>query len=84
MSGVFAGNLNVARERETPEILEQKTPSRILLLQGLVGPFFAELHTALSGAGLKARRVIFKVGDKIFSGAKECIYFTGAQSEWET
>jgi capsular polysaccharide export protein len=80
----FAGNLHKPNEGEIPAVPEQKTPSRILLLQGPVGPFFSELHAALSDAGLKTRRVILNAGDKIFSGAKECIYFTGTQSEWET
>ena len=83
-SDVVAGYLINSTENKNMALFEQKSRNRILLLQGPVGPFFSELHAALSDAGLKTRRVTFNTGDKIFSGAKECIYFTGTQSEWET
>ena len=83
-SDVIVANVIAPDENKALVLFEQKTPNRILLLQGPVGPFFSELHTALSDAGLETRRVIFNGGDKIFSGTKECIYFNGTQSEWET
>jgi len=63
----------------------QSMPKKsILLLQGPVGPFFAELQEALSVAGLATRRVVFNAGDKFFAPQRNCVYFTGTICEWET
>lgn len=51
---------------------------RIMLLQGPVGPFFSELHSALTTQGFRVSRVLFNAGDALFSGHQECLRFTGS------
>ena len=63
---------------------ELKATKYVLLLQGPVGPFFAELQTALSDAGFATRRVVFNAGDKLFAPRQNCADFSGTDSEWET
>jgi len=63
---------------------EQEAVKRVLLLQGPVGPFFAEMQTALSDAGFQTLRVSFNAGDKVFAPRDECVVFTGTEREWET
>jgi len=57
---------------------------RFLLLQGPVGPFFAELRKALSVAGHKVKHVQFNSGDILFSGRADCVRFTGTFDQWES
>jgi capsular polysaccharide export protein len=61
-----------------------KKISRILLLQGPVGPFFSDLQSTLSRAGVDTRRVIFNSGDQLFSSENNCIRYTGNVEQWET
>ena len=63
---------------------KRKPAKRVLLLQGPVGPFFTELQTALSVAGVATRRVVFNAGDKFFLHGRNYTPFTGTQSEWES
>lgn len=62
---------------------QQTTAKRVLLLQGPVGPFFAELQTALSAVGFATHRVTFNAGDNFFAPSQDCTHFSGTQSEWE-
>ncbi len=62
---------------------------RVLLLQGPVGPFFPDLHTALAASGFSVRRVLLNAGDRLFASRlfasrQNCIRFTGTLSEWDT
>jgi len=61
-----------------------KNPVKVLLLQGPVGPFFAELNTALSAAGYAVRQIAFNAGDRLFAPKNDCVRFTGTLEEWET
>lgn len=61
-----------------------KRPFKVLLLQGPVGPFFAELHGSLIGSGFSVNHVIFNAGDQIFSTRRSCVRFSGTLAEWET
>lgn len=63
---------------------QQTAAKRVLLLQGPVGPFLAELQTALSAAGFATRRVTFNAGDNFFAPSQDCTHFSGTQFEWET
>ena len=84
----IGGRMNRLAERAKPQssvaIVESKPKNSILLLQGPVGPFFGELQDAFSVAGFTARRVVFNAGDKFFAPRRNCAYFTGSLSEWET
>jgi len=60
-------------------------PSKILILQGPVGPFFSDLHKALLGNGISVQRVLFNAGDSFFDrGNNDSVRFTGSLLEWET
>jgi capsular polysaccharide export protein len=80
--------MNRLVEPVTPQsslaFVQSKPKHRILLLQGPVGPFFAELQEAFSVAGFATRRVVFNAGDKFFVPQRNCEYFTGTLCEWET
>jgi capsular polysaccharide export protein len=71
------------QEGQGRESSDERATKRVLLLQGPVGPFFAELQVALSVAGVQTRRVVFNAGDKLFASRCSCAYFTGTLSEWE-
>lgn len=64
--------------------VQSKPKNSILLLQGPVGPFFAELQEALSVSDFATRRIVFNAGDKFFAPQRNCAYFTGTLCEWET
>ncbi|WP_366907833.1 hypothetical protein [Tabrizicola sp.] len=66
------------------EWIMQKEHSHIMLLQGPVGPFFAELHDALVAQGHSVDRVIFNAGDSVFSARESCLRFSGDLAAWET
>lgn len=57
--------------------------SRVLLLQGPVGPFFRELRKHLDLAGFDAWRVSFNAGDRLFAALEKRIDFSGDATEWE-
>jgi len=59
-------------------------PSKILILQGPVGPFFSDLHKALLGNGISVQRVLFNAGDSFFDRGNDSVRFTGSLLEWET
>lgn len=64
--------------------LNKKHGGRVLLLQGPVGPFFAELNKAMSAAGYVVRQVVFNAGDQMFALWNDHVRFTGTSQEWET
>lgn len=55
---------------------------QFLLLQGPIGPLFAQLGDALSAAGHGVLRIRFNGGDWLFSGASVCLDFRGPQDRW--
>jgi capsular polysaccharide export protein len=61
----------------------QRPLQNVLLLQGPIGPFFAELHGALSASGVAVRRVIFNAGDQRFAPPEGCVRFSGTAARWE-
>ncbi len=82
--GRMSDSVKLVRSKSNLTFAQLKPASPILLLQGPVGPFFAELQEAFSGAGFRTRRVVFNAGDKFFAPHRNCAYFTGTLSEWET
>lgn len=60
-----------------PTSKDVKPRQKILLLQGPVGPFFAELQIALDAAGFAVKRVLFNSGDKLFDHGRNSVRFTG-------
>ena len=61
-----------------------KPRQKILLLQGPVGPFFAELQIALYAAGFGVKRVLFNSGDRLFDHGRNSVRFTGILGDWGT
>ncbi len=58
-------------------------PRKIILLQGPVGPFFAEMHRAFAAQGFSVKRFTFNAGDRLFAARDDCIRFTGDLADWE-
>ena len=58
--------------------------SKVMLLQGPVGPLFSQLHKALLSNGFSVQRLIFNTGDSFFDRANDSVRFTGSLLEWET
>ncbi len=58
-------------------------PRKIVLLQGPVGPFFAEMYKAFSQQGFSVKRFTFNAGDRLFAKHDNCIRFAGDLSDWE-
>ncbi|WP_415183560.1 hypothetical protein [Phaeovulum sp.] len=56
--------------------------SRVLLLQGPVGPFFSRLQETLEGSGHEVRRVCFHAGDRVFAPRNNRILFNGGADAW--
>jgi capsular polysaccharide export protein len=62
-------------------ILEELSISRVLLLQGPVGPFFARFASFLEASGAHVEKVNFNGGDCLFYAHAEHV-FRGALEEW--
>ena len=82
--GRFSRLVEPVKPHSSLAFVQSKPKNSILLLQGPVGPFFAELQEALSVADFATRRVVFNAGDKLFAPQRNCAYFTGTLCEWET
>ncbi|PTE14423.1 hypothetical protein C5F46_14875 [Phaeovulum veldkampii DSM 11550] len=82
--GRISGLVEPVKPQSSLAFVQSKPKNSILLLQGPVGPFFAELQEALSVADFATRRVVFNAGDKFFAPQRNCAYFTGTLCEWET
>lgn len=55
----------------------------VLLLQGPVGPFFAELQAALEAKGITTQRVLFNAADTLFCDKRRPAWrFTGGPAKW--
>ncbi len=82
--GRISGLVEPVKPQSSLAFVHSKPKKSILLLQGPVGLFFAELQEALSVAGFVTRRIVFNAGDKFFAPQRNCVYFTGTLSDWET
>jgi capsular polysaccharide export protein len=82
--GRISGHVEPVKPQSSLALVQSKPKNSILLLQGPVGPFFAELQEALSVASFTTRRVVFNAGDKLFTPERNYEYFTGTLCEWET
>ncbi|MBB4640092.1 capsular biosynthesis protein [Rhizorhapis suberifaciens] len=58
--------------------------TRIILLQGPVGPFFRHLQEHLEESGFDAWRISFNAGDRFFAPRRKRIDFAGSLDEWES
>lgn len=69
-----------------PKVAEQKAAPRVqrnvLLLQGLMGPFFGKIGKALRDDGYGVWKVNFNGGDRLFWRLPNGIDFTGRPNEW--
>lgn len=54
----------------------------VLLLQGPVGPFFAQLQRALESQGARVTRVLFNAGDILFAPDHGTERFSGSRAAW--
>lgn len=61
---------------------DQKQISRVLILQGPVGPFFKYLQQYLERNEFRTWRVCFNFADFLFSGFKNCFHFRGDLEKW--
>lgn len=59
-------------------------PRRVMLLQGLMGPFFRRLGLGLKAAGHDVFKVNFNGGDRFYWRLANGIDFVGPLSDWET
>lgn len=57
-------------------------PRRVMLLQGLMGPFFRRLGLALAKAGHEVFKVNFNGGDRAYWGLPNGIDYRGTLTEW--
>ena len=62
--------------------LGQLTNSRILLLQGPMGPFFKKLERRLQDSGSTTFRICFNGGDRFFANPESAFDFTAPTAEW--
>ncbi len=54
----------------------------VILLQGPVGPFFADVARAAQSAGLQPVKINFNAADWMFSRSIQHINYTGAPNDW--
>lgn len=64
--------------------LSSKSSSRVLLLQGPVGPFFRQLQNVLNKSGFDAWRICFTAGDRLYSHRDKRLMFSSGLSEWQS
>jgi len=62
--------------------------TKVLLLQGPIGPFFSELQKTLDNQGFDVKRVLFNAADRLFTHGlftqnQRTVRFTGNASAWE-
>lgn len=57
---------------------------KILLLQGPVGPFFADLHAEFEAQNFHVTRVAFHRADAFFAPRNDVVHFQGNLENWET
>lgn len=57
-------------------------PRRVMLLQGLMGPFFRELGKGLIARGHKVFKVNFNGGDRLYWRLANGIDYTGSLADW--
>lgn len=62
---------------------ENPRSKRAILLQGPVGPFFAQLQSCLEASGWNTVRVLFNGGDAHFHGAGREVSYFGQMSKWQ-
>lgn len=67
---------------ENPAFTCLKRASRVLMLQGPVGPFFDRITHWLHARGCEVERVVFHGGDQEDCRAVEPIRFAGSVQEW--
>lgn len=65
-------------------LLSSKSSSRVLLLQGPVGPFFLQLQNVLNKSGFDAWRICFTAGDRLYSHRDKRLMFSNGLSEWQS
>jgi len=63
-------------------MIRSGTPRRVLLLQGLMGPFFCKLGLGLRKAGHEVFKVNFNGGDRAYWRLPNGIDYRGTLSEW--
>lgn len=68
--------------RQMNHILSSRPGSRVLLLQGPVGPFFNKVQSTLNAEGYDAWRICFTAGDRLYAPRKKKISFSSGLSAW--
>jgi capsular polysaccharide export protein len=66
----------------SPSAETTSSPRRVMLLQGLMGPFFQRLGKGLRKAGHEVFKVNFNGGDRAYWGLPNGIDYKGTLAEW--
>lgn len=74
-------NPSLAPGPEAASALDSQ-PRRVMLLQGLMGPFFRELGKGLIARGHKVFKVNFNGGDRLYWRLANGIDYTGSLADW--
>jgi capsular polysaccharide export protein len=74
-------NSSLATGPEAASALDSQ-PRRVMLLQGLMGPFFRELGKGLIARGHKVFKVNFNGGDRLYWRLANGIDYTGSLADW--
>lgn len=74
-------NPSLATGPEAASALDSQ-PRRVMLLQGLMGPFFHELGKGLIARGHKVFKVNFNGGDRLYWRLANGIDYTGSLADW--
>lgn len=67
---------------QTDQVLPAGRPRRVMLLQGLMGPFFRRLGLGLRKAGHEVFKVNFNGGDRAYWRLPNGIDYRGTLAEW--
>lgn len=81
---ILAAERGVINFGKRSRLLSSKSSSRVLLLQGPVGPFFRQLQNVLNKSGFDAWRICFTAGDRLYSHRDKRIMFSNGLSEWQS
>lgn len=74
------GTLNTATHMA--ENQQQSAHGSVVLLQGPLGPFFADVAHALKAQGVQPHRICFNDGDVHFGDGEPLVRYTGKADDW--
>ena len=81
---VVPENLSFGIGSANAEEVSKGRKTKVMLLQGPVGPFFSQLQNALEAQNIDVVRVCLNSGDAIFSKRSGRLIYSGVAEEWES